>query len=340
MGYSDHNIPVEKPVHVNSVKKWPGLALAGLDIKERRKLVVQMLLNSPDHGLSEKIDGNRVVLYGDGRDQQVVLNKLGQPQVISVNNPRPLPLHAADPIKNLGVPYIFDGEALGGRGQWYCYIIFNVIMFNGHDWTRTSQFAREDFLGDLARHLELPYTTLPLWPGPPVMFLKTETTPVVKHQLYTMLRMRQPVSEGVIFRNMKAPLVQGETPYVYKDPFVFQLDAVAYRWNPATNNGPGRGGSVNLGVYHQGQLKDIGGLRSGLSYDRLEALEQLISAGKTPVLRVEFLGKRTVGIKLSQPRCLEIRDDKLPYQCLSDQLIHFLRKNTRQMFDEAAIVRL
>lgn len=77
---------------------------------------------------------------------------------------------------------------------------------------------------------------------------------------------------------------------------------------------------------------------SGLNYDRLTHLEEVLKAGDRAVLKVSFLGKRTIGIKLNQPRCLEVRDDKLPDQCISDQLIHFLGEDRRLLFDAAITV--
>lgn len=85
-------------------------------------------------------------------------------------------------------------------------------------------------------------------------------------------------------------------------------------------------------------MKSIGGLRSGLNYDRLTLLEEVLEAGEHAVLKVAFLGKRTIGISLNQPRCLEIRDDKLPHHCISDQLIHFLGEDRRRLFDAAVPV--
>ena len=130
-------------------------------------------------------------------------------------------------------------------------------------------------------------------------------------------------------------MIDGEAAQVYKYPFIFELDAVAYHWNEGDSSGPGRGGSVDIGLYHNGHLVSIGGLRSGLSFELLDYMKAHIGAGEQVVMKVGFLGKRTKSMLLAQPRCMEIRIDKRPAQCVSQQLVELLGADREAMFDEA-----
>jgi len=55
---------------------------------------------------------------------------------------------------------------------------------------------------------------------------------------------------------------------------------------------------------------------------------------------VRFLGKRTIGILLNQPRCEETRTDKLDTQDVSRQLIELLGSDREVLFDEAPSIEL
>lgn len=311
------NIPVEKPRLIKGS-------------------TIETLLDDPSWGMAEKQDGNRIVLKGDGEGNQWLINKLGQTQMISKINHKPLQLKAAKALLYIGVPYIFDGEAIGGRNRWRQYVIFNVISYNGVSSTEARQIDREEFLMQFAHSFGLPYTREPmLCPKSPLVILKTKTDPIRKREFYNELKARIPVSEGVIFRDMHAQMSDENRGQVFKAPFIQELDAVAYRWHGGSTGGPGRGGSVSIGLYHNGELKSIGRLRSGLSYSRLDHMKEYLEAGKLVVMRVRFLGKRTIGIHLNQPRCREVRDDKLLVECTSDQLIDLLGPDRRIKFDQA-----
>lgn len=120
----------------------------------------------------------------------------------------------------------------------------------------------------------------------------------------------------------------------------FELYAVAYKWNEGSSGGPGREGSVEIGLYHNdGGLKRIGCLRSGLSYEHLDFMKEHLEQGRRTVVRVQFLGKQTIGILLNQPRCEEIRIDKLSTKCMTRQLVELLGPDREAMFDEAPSVK-
>jgi len=332
----DFNIPVQRPIHISNIR----LDLTLPDHESRIECIIENLISEPDIGLAEKQDGHRVLLAGDGKGQQMLIDKLGQQQVISVINDTPLELKAAEQLRFIGVPYIFDGEAIGGRNNWSHYIIFNVIMFDGDDWTQTTQLAREEFMAELSVTLKVPYSFRPVGLDSsthPLQFLMTITSEAEKRRCVNLLKRSTPVSEGLIFRDMTAGMDDGE---VFKFPFIHELDAVAYHWNEGDNSGPGRGGSVAIGLYYNGILKSIGALRSGLSYSRLDYMREHLLAGEQQVMKVAFLGKRTQGIWLVQPRCLEIREDKSPAQCLSSQLSDLLGADRLDIFSSAPGVHI
>ncbi len=340
MDLSNVDIVVEKPSHVSNISLYDGALPSVISPESRVSNIVEALLDDPNYGMAEKQDGHRALLAGDGRGHQMLTDKMGNEQVISTVNDTSLRMAAAAKLLNIGVSYVFDGEAIGGRGNWSHFVIFNVIMFNDNDWTQTTQLEREKFLCEMAKELEVPFVTMPVldW-NTDLVFLKTLTNSANKRAMYDTLKTKTPVSEGVIFRDMSSPMLDGTLAKVYKFPFIFELDVVAYKWNPGSSGGPGRGGSVEIGLYHNGELKRIGGLRSGLSYERLDYMEKHLEAGETVVVRVRFLGKRTIGTFLNQPRCEEIRTDKLALSCVTKQLIESLGSDRAAMFDEAPTVK-
>ncbi|HEU5381236.1 MAG TPA: hypothetical protein VFV38_37905, partial [Ktedonobacteraceae bacterium] len=82
-------------------------------------------------------------------------------------------------------------------------------------------------------------------------------------------------------------------------------------------------GSVQLGLIRpaDGALIGIGNVRSGLNDQAIMQLADMLERGEQPVLTVEYLPIRTVGIALVEPKTSiqKLRTDKTAAECTTDQ---------------------
>lgn len=311
---------IEKPSHINSVRQDG----------EDYECLVARLITHPHYGLSEKQDGHRVLVKSDGK-QMVGYNGLA-PMVISKINPRPLCPRPAAGLMVSGKSFLVDGEAIGGRGNWSHYIIFNILEWEGDDLTDWPQHDRDHFMTYQAEVFDIPISSSPRFQDGPLQFLSSTCVRGSKQLLYDDLKSRKPPVEGVIFRNMYAQTAIGRTTSILKYPFLCEMDVVGYRWNRA-GAGTLKGGSVGAGFYHNGQFTHIANVRSGFSHSELDFMEDALDRGERPVFKVEFLGKRTVGRNLVQPRNKGIRDDKLPEGCISQQFFDLMGDERKRLFE-------
>ena len=65
----------------------------------------------------------------------------------------------------------------------------------------------------------------------------------------------------------------------------------------------------------------MGSVRGGLKDADINRLAAMLGRGEQPVLQVEYLPVRTVGIKLVEPRTdiSQLRSDKAATECTTDQ---------------------
>jgi ATP-dependent DNA ligase len=124
--------------------------------------------------------------------------------------------------------------------------------------------------------------------------------------------------EGVIVRTLDAPYEGGNTRHIRKFKFLADLDAIVIGVNPGTSTG-----SVQLGLIRSadGAIIEIGNVRSGLNDQAIIQLAEMLKQGKHPVLTIEYLPIRTIGITLVEPKTTirKLRTDKVPTECTTDQ---------------------
>lgn len=311
---------IEKPSHINSIRQNG----------ENYEQLVARLITHPHYGLSEKQDGHRVLVRSNGK--QMIGYNGPAPMIISKINPKPLcPIPAAKLLAT-GKSFLVDGEAIGGRGNWSHYIVFNILEWDGDDLTGISQLEREQFMVYQADVLDIPISSSPKLQEGPLQILRSTLGSVTKQLLYDDLRARKPPVEGVIFRDMEAVTVNGRTKFILKYPFLCEMDVVGYKWNCA-GAGTFKGGSVGAGFYHNGQFTHIANVRSGFSHSELDFMKEALEAGERPVFKVQFLGKRTTGRDLVQPRNTGIRDDKAPEECISQQFFDLMGDDRQRLFE-------
>lgn len=322
------SVLVEQPRYVDACRDY----VIKNGASDPQLAIARYLCGQADWGLSKKSDGHRVIVEFDGQEMRAY-NRALQPMTVSDKNPDPILPKPALALKQLGKPFVLDGEAIGGRGHWSQYFVFNVLEWDRQRLDNVPYRRRLSMLVRMADYLGVPFTPDPVVGGLPLQFVGAELDPARKLALLDEFRQRVPVEEGVIFRQMDASLTHGKTTTVLKYPFITELDCFGYYWNPP-GKGTLKGGSVAAAVYWKDQQVHIANIRSGFSHTQLDEMEAALKMGQRPVLKVGFLGKRTVGIDLVQPRCLEIRDDKQAEACGGDQLVSLLGQDRAALFDQ------
>ncbi len=268
-------------------------------------------LASPNHGVSEKINGERCVVAFDGA-ALTAYNRKGQP--VST-----VPI-AAQSLAALGHPFVLDGERTTGA-QAGGYVIFDLLEWDGADmrslpYSRRIETARAALIehglaGSSGPALEGDGTGLAL--------LSAEADPIAGRVVVDAVMARG--GEGVVICTLDAPYVEGDTRHVRKIKFLADLDAFVVRVNPGLATG-----SVTLGLVRpsDGAMIEVCNVRSGLTDGDIAALNERVTRGERPVLTVEYLPARTVGVRLVEPKARTsaglARTDKTWQECHTTQL--------------------
>jgi ATP-dependent DNA ligase len=266
------------------------------------------MMQDTAYGLTEKVNGVRCVLEWDGRTLSA-RNRRGEPMA---------PPAVAERLTALGRAFLVDGEKLGEE-----YAAFDLLEWDGAD-LRGARYAER--IGKL--EAEFRRAGLVRWPGATLERNKDAApgvyllTPVrARREKEAVLRaVERRGGEGVILRLMDAPAVQGDSRYERKHKFVSDIDAFV----TGTNMEQGRL-SLRLGLRRpsDGAKVDIGSVRAGLTDQDVLDIKARIDRGEDVVMKVTFTRARTVGVRPVEPRTsvTEIRTDKSPEECTTDQLV-------------------
>lgn len=272
---------------------------------------LQECLRSPAYGATEKINGERCLIAFDGRD---VLTAYNRKEIATAHAP-----YAAQALARLACQFVVDGERLQGEvgGD---YVAFDLLEWRGQDVRAFPYRERIKVLeqemksaglltGGGATYAEaLERSALPEL----TLLTPTQGLPIIDAILANQ-------GEGVIVRTLDAPYEGGNTRHIRKFKFLADLDAIVIGVNPGKSTG-----SVQLGLLRpaDGALIDIGNVRSGLTDQAILHLAEMLKQGLQPVLTVEYLPIRTVGISLVEPKTSikKLRTDKAAAECTTDQL--------------------
>ena len=147
--------------------------------------------------------------------------------------------------------------------------------------------------------------------------LVSESDPIKGKKVIDQIQAKK--GEGVIVRTLSAPYQIGDTKDIRKYKYLDDLDAIVIGIQKGVSTG-----SVILGLIRPSDKKviEICRVRSGLLDKDLEKLSAMLDRGEIPVLKVQYLPIRTVGIKLVEPKTSikDLRTDKLASDCTTDQL--------------------
>jgi predicted DNA-binding WGR domain protein len=281
--------------------------------KADESLLTQALAH-PRWGVSEKLDGERCVcVIKDGT--VVAFNSKGQ----RVSAP---PV-AAQRLLDLGMDLMVDGERLTRDGTG-SYALFDCLEMGGEN-LRPLPFAERIgrlvqavcSIGDLLAQAPAATLALDLWCPNALYLLTSEADPDQGHVLVEAVRARG--GEGIILRDLDGPYVAGDTKHITKCKFVSDLEAFCLRVTPGVATG-----SVTLGLVRpsDGRIFEVCNVRSGLRDADLAVLGACIERGERPVLSVNYLGARSVGLKLVEPRTdmTRLREDRTWQDCVIGQM--------------------
>lgn len=272
---------------------------------------LEACLASPRHGVSEKINGERCVVACDGATL-AAYNRKGQ--LVST-----VP-EGARALAALGHPFVLDGERTTGA-QAGGYVIFDALEWDGADlrpepYSRRIEAVRAALL---ARGLVAAAGPALDGDGTGPALLTAEAQPDAGRAVVDAVAARG--GEGIVIRTLDAPYVEGDTRHVRKIKFLADLDAFVVRVNPGLATG-----SVTLGLVRpaDGAVIEVCNVRSGLTDADIAALDELVQKGERPVLTVEYLPARTVGVRLVEPKVRTsaglARGDKEWRECHTTQM--------------------
>jgi hypothetical protein len=272
-------------------------------------------LASPLYGWTEKMNGERCLVEFDGGEVLAAYNRLG--------NPMSEPPTAANHLRGLGRSFVVDGERLLSE-QAGGYTLFDLLEWEGEDvrhWPylrriQTLQRAMYD-AGLLAGPLVTPSNESALANSTaPGLVLLISQPGGDEHAQQLVELLRQQGREGVVVRQFEG--AYSATRAAQKFKFLAELDAVVIGFEPGSSEG-----SVRLGLVRpsDGAVIEIGNMRAGLSDGDIRVLRNMRADGQWPVLTVEYLPIRTVGVTLVEARTslARLRTDKRAQDCTTDQ---------------------
>jgi ATP-dependent DNA ligase len=268
-------------------------------------------LGSDNHGVSEKVNGERCIIAYDGKDELNAYNRKG----IKVST---IP-EGAKNLDGLGCQFVLDGERLTGE-QSGVYVAFDLLEWDGKDMRSVPYNQRIKTLEDaLTGHnfIERGAALYETGTAQNLFLLVSENNAKKGKDIVQAIRSKG--GEGVIVRTHNAHYQAGDTRYIRKFKFLADLDAIVIGVQPGMATG-----SVILGLIRpsDGAVIEVVRVRGGLKDNDIIKLGEMVKQGERPVLKVEYLPIRTVGIRLVEPKTSmsELRHDKNADECTTDQL--------------------
>jgi ATP-dependent DNA ligase len=178
------------------------------------------------------------------------------------------------------------------------YIVFDILELAGHDLRRMPIEQRRAFLAQLVDGLGCPQLQL---------VEQCEASPECQSEFIRRYR------EGVVLKKKGSTYVAGRPPTWLKIKVVADEDVVIMGMEPGKGKYTGTLGAVIFGQYRDGQLVRRGtcsGMDDATRYTLGANMEEYV--GKVMVIR--HMG--TDGEGFRHPQYQDIRDDKLPEECV------------------------
>ena len=252
--------------------------------------------------VTEKVNGNRCILHYDG-ETLTAYNRRGQMQ-------SGLPTGAIGLVE-LAQPFVIDGEWIPTG-----YVMFDLLELGSVNYRERPYVSRISRLEEELMREKLIQNPSPAYDpfGSALQLLvpgNAEWLPKI---------LERSGVEGVVVRSPTALFVGSDlpTPTVVKFKLQAEIDAFVIGVNPGTATG-----SIQLGLVRpsDGQILHICNVRSSLTDSAIAKLADALERGERPVLTVEYLLARTVGLLLVEPKTSiqKLRTDKVWQDCTTDQ---------------------
>ena len=279
---------------------------------------VEVALVSPLYGLTEKVNGERCIVTCDAHGQLTAYNRKG----VKVSTVPEAAQDLAKLYQEMGAGFVLDGERLIGE-QAGKYVVFDMLEWEGVDVRRWPYSERIEKLEGQMRGAGL------IRNGAATHAQAESNSHVAGLSLLVaecdedagreaIAHIQASGLEGIIVRTMVAPYQPGDTRHVRKFKFQASLDCFVVGVKPGLATG-----SVVLGLLRpaDGAIIEVGSVRGGLKDPDINRLAAMLAGGEQPVLQVEYLPVRTVGVKLVEPRTdiSQLRSDKLAAECTTEQ---------------------
>jgi bifunctional non-homologous end joining protein LigD len=257
---------------------------------------VEALLRDDGIVAQQKLDGARVLVHVGA--EVVATNRSGQVTALADG--------VLGCLGYLARGTILDGELVQEtRGP--CFYLFDLLQHGTDD-------LRE--AGYLDRYLELDVVVDQI--DGPVRLVPLARTEGEKRELLERLRSER--AEGIVFKRIDAPYVQGRPPSggaQLKYKFTKTADVLIVE---------NAGNAYAMAVLDaDGNERRVGKVFAGTTNEIRAALDARIGGGERLVAEVAYL-YATEEDQLFQPVFLRVREDKDPDECSLDQLVRTSRK--------------
>jgi ATP-dependent DNA ligase/predicted DNA-binding WGR domain protein len=272
---------------------------------------------SPHYGLSEKVNGHRrLVEYNPATGAMTGYNRKGQEIAGGVPE-------SCKPLARFGRQFVIDGEAMLDEPVVGRFVAFDLLELDGVNLRNQPYHLRMRSLArllDQSEHVAVTqyvgYLNASWATDGCLVLMKAETDPVGKQALADQVERRG--GEGLIVRDLAGVYQTGDTKYVRKYKFRAEIDCEILYVKPGIGTG-----SVGLGLTRPSDnaIIELGTARGGLTDPDMRKLGEMIAAGQRPVIKVEYLPIRTVGISPVEPTLYmkDLRTDKTAQECTTDQ---------------------
>jgi ATP-dependent DNA ligase len=270
-----------------------------------------LLLANPDYGITEKENGERCIVVWDLQNIYAY-NRKGK--LMSA------PPEGAQQLRGLACPCVIDGEQLTGDLAG-TFVAFHLLEWNSEPYTA---FPYSQCMLTLAQAMLAAGLIWEAVPTPTFQLARANSrveglvllTPVsgLERATRTFEAVQAASGEGVVFRSLSGDYAA--SPFKFK--FVTDIDVFVWGINDGLS-----GGSLKLGlVRHTDQaVISVGNVRACRNESETDAVRAMLDKGGHPVFTVTYLPKRTVGIRLVEPRTgmAMLRSDKDAAECTTEQ---------------------
>ena len=186
--------------------------------------------------------------------------------------------------------HVKDSKKIRGleRSHPARYIVFDIVKRNGEDVRKLPYAEREQIIDKLIDK-------------------KGYVQRVTKT---TVAKARKEGAEGVVFKDVTSPYVEGRSKHWQKYKFKQEADVAVVGWEPGMGKRKGKIGALKIATWDgkNKTFRNIGKVGTGFTNQDLVELTKKAKAGKPFVIRVQYLKRGSQGA-LREPTYIAERTD-------------------------------